>query len=238
MIKYRSNFIKEEQELWLRAPLWYQMPYSQFVEEVLPNMEETAQELAEKAVSSGVAPVERSPYEAPEEFVAMLKENLQHQLQPGMSLSPHLPVLDEPDNFLSGMPADMSQHIQSTWSRKLHVADSLPDLERELMKRMRVSDIKFFLTKANLSVGGSKLQLLQRLLQWKIPAIQHWTAESTRTDHNNPLSAHVACLWLRLLRTEAIEPLAKLFYVQLRSSLEAAASAAAQKAADSAAATA
>ena len=89
------------------------------------------------------------------------------------------------------------------------------------MKRARVSDLKFFGTKAQLSVGGSKMQITQRLLEWKVPAIKRLTVETTRTD-NNPLATHAAGVWLRLLRTEGIiEPLARLFHVQLRSSVEA-----------------
>ena len=165
VIRHRDEHYVDEMQVWMRSALWYQVPYHVYQEQVEPYVEETGIDLSQ--VKQGISnptnlPIHGPPFKLDEEFRKHLSDNLEAAMQPGVHSSETIAVQDAAD-LLSGMPADMSER-RRVWSRKPTTFETHEDLQKELLKRLQVADLKFLLNKVQQPSHGNKAAMLHRFL--------------------------------------------------------------------------
>ena len=107
-------------------------------------------------------PVHGAPFRFPDSFYEALEANKRAALQPGVH-SKDAPDVEDVAGLLCDMPEALAER-RRTLSRKPATYENEDGLHNELLKRMQVPDLKFFLTKLEKSTTGNKASLLRRFL--------------------------------------------------------------------------
>ena len=211
-IVYRDGFVVEEAILWVRAPMWVQMRYDAFEEQVKPYIIDMPDvgSISTLDISDIDLLNHDVPFKFSEEFMKNLEDNKKNQLQPGIALSD-----DCTDELLvMGMPQDMADRRRS-FAQKLSVLSSMVEVESELLKRMQTADLKFFLRNLQLPLHGTKTVLLQRLVEAQQPGIKDCVAIA-QNPASTPADVEAAKLKAAMCRAKSVEALARLYYVRLQ----------------------
>ena len=187
------------------------MEYGKFETEVLPYLEDLDEGLWDPATLTRTTPlVHDPPYQPCDEFLQFLEQNKKDCMQPGKQLSDD--CMDE--LLLMGMPNDMAERRRG-FAQRPAVFMSIEDVEKELQKRLQSADLKFFLSKFNVPLHGTKSVMLQRLLEARhtnlVELAISATVPGTPKDVAETIREAVA-----KCRGEAIEEVARLYYVRLK----------------------
>lgn len=210
MISYRKDFIHKDIQLWLRAPLWYQMPYDKFMSHMLEYLVDE-QKIEFLAADKATIPEHVEPYKPSSTLLQSIKENLAKQLQPGVSIEDA--CTGARGDLLSDMPLEMADRRREL-SKKVAIVLTHEELEQELLRRLHAADIKFFLRKFNQAGHGTKAVLMQRLVHAMGPAIEKARQMMVRAQ-NSEVAKVGKYVW-EMCRREVLQNLGELFYVKLR----------------------